>query len=483
MPTSTQPENPVELFYSYSHKDEKLRKKLESHLHGLKRQGVISGWHDRCIVAGADWRREIDLRLETAGVILLLISSDYIESDYCYGVEMAKALERYEAGKAKVIPVLLRPCEWRSAPFGKLQALPANAQPVTEWKNRDKAFLNIAEGVRQAVEEVSAVGGRVARGADVLTPTYSDISETEGHGRWVIVISATISEIDLHKIKAIEAHLRKLAEDTELTVMRIEEGSVVLVLEGTRSGFERIRELLEAGRFNDLLGYEVLEMWWGFDETHYAVGRGLRRGGLQAEGRDTSRIGGKRPTADSTLPNEEAFGEMLTWLEPDIELADKRYQEIRQGLILMFRHRGVVNPEQLADTTIEHVTKKVSKVAPGYVGDPVRYFYGVAHHVYKEYLHRSQDMPLDEAAGNAIDEWVGRDERILIQECMQTLTAGERALLLSYYEEREERKALAQRLNISAAALRVRVYRLRRRLLECVGKAREQRAERVSRKK
>src|SRR5215218_7008727 len=99
MPVTLQPESPVELFYSYSHKDERLKKMLETHLRGLMRQGIISGWHDRRIVAGADWGSEIDIRLETAGVILLLISSDYIGSDYCYGIEMAKALERYEAGK------------------------------------------------------------------------------------------------------------------------------------------------------------------------------------------------------------------------------------------------------------------------------------------------------------------------------------------------------------------------------------------------
>jgi hypothetical protein len=142
------------VFFSYSHKDEELRDELEKHLSILKRQGVIAGWHDRKIGVGREWADEIDKHLNTADVILLLISADFMASDYCYDIEMKRALERHEAGEARVIPVILRPVDWRGAPFGKLQALPTDAQPVTKWSNRDEAFKNVAQGIRVAVKEL-----------------------------------------------------------------------------------------------------------------------------------------------------------------------------------------------------------------------------------------------------------------------------------------------------------------------------------------
>jgi TIR domain len=85
---------PIELFYSYAHRDERLRKRLETHLSALRQQGVITEWHDRKIVAGTDWKQSIDAHLMTAAVVLLLISPDFLASDYCYGVEMQRALQR-----------------------------------------------------------------------------------------------------------------------------------------------------------------------------------------------------------------------------------------------------------------------------------------------------------------------------------------------------------------------------------------------------
>src|SRR5690348_2323051 len=92
----------IELFYSYSHKDEKLRDRLETHLTSLVHQGIITGWHDRRIEAGQEWEGKIDEHLNTARVILLLVSADFLASRYCYGVEVARAIERHEAGSACV---------------------------------------------------------------------------------------------------------------------------------------------------------------------------------------------------------------------------------------------------------------------------------------------------------------------------------------------------------------------------------------------
>lgn len=145
---------PIELFYSYAHRDERLRKHLETHLSALRQQGVITEWHDRKIVAGTDWKQSIDTHLMTAKVILLLISPDFLASDYCYGVEMQRALARHAAGEASVIPVILRPVDWQGTPFAHLQCIPTDARPVTMWANRDKAFQDIATAIRTTIEHL-----------------------------------------------------------------------------------------------------------------------------------------------------------------------------------------------------------------------------------------------------------------------------------------------------------------------------------------
>jgi hypothetical protein len=149
-----QTHEPVKVFFSYAHEDEALRDKLEKHLGLLKRQRLIEAWHDRRIVAGGRWATEIDTHLDAAHLILLLISADFIASDYCYGVEFGRALERHEAGQAHIIPVLLSAADWESAPFASFNALPTNALPVKSWADADEAFADIARGIRAAVERM-----------------------------------------------------------------------------------------------------------------------------------------------------------------------------------------------------------------------------------------------------------------------------------------------------------------------------------------
>jgi TIR domain/AAA domain len=144
--------NAVSVFLSYAHEDEPLLRKLETHLSLLKRQGLISTWYDRQIVPGTNWAKVIDERLELASIILLLVSPDFLASDYCYQVEMKRALERHEAGQAQVIPIVMRPTDWKGAPFAHLQALPTDAKAITTWSNQDEAFLRVAEGIRKVVE-------------------------------------------------------------------------------------------------------------------------------------------------------------------------------------------------------------------------------------------------------------------------------------------------------------------------------------------
>jgi TIR domain len=139
------------IFFSYSHKDETLRHKLEMHLSMLKRQGFIEAWHDRRITPGDVLDKTIGAHLERADIVLLLVSPDFLASDYCYEYEMARALERHDAGACRVIPVILRPCDWRHAPFGRLLAAPKDGKPITRWPDSDEAFLDVTQAIKSAV--------------------------------------------------------------------------------------------------------------------------------------------------------------------------------------------------------------------------------------------------------------------------------------------------------------------------------------------
>lgn len=148
------PVNPIQVFYSYAHKDEIFRRELEKHLSNLRQQGFIQEWHDRMIVAGTDWAFNIDTHLNSASIILLLISPDFMTSDYCLSVEMTRAMELHQTGEAHVIPILLRPVDWEGAPFAKLQVLPSGAMPITVWEDLDQAFLDVSRGIREAIKQL-----------------------------------------------------------------------------------------------------------------------------------------------------------------------------------------------------------------------------------------------------------------------------------------------------------------------------------------
>ena len=152
--TSTTP--PLRLFYSYSHKDEALRDELETHLAILKHQGLIASWHDRRIEPGTNWAGVIDRNIEEADIVLLLVSADFMASPYCYEKEMQLALERHHAGQARVLPIILRPTDFKGAPFEMLQALPKNARPVTSWRDRDEAWTDAIGSIRIAAESLRA---------------------------------------------------------------------------------------------------------------------------------------------------------------------------------------------------------------------------------------------------------------------------------------------------------------------------------------
>jgi tetratricopeptide (TPR) repeat protein len=144
---------PISVFYSYDENDKDLRDQLDRHLANLERQQLIKPWHDQDIRAGTEWKRDINEHLNTAQIILLLISPDFIASDYRYSTEMKRALERHNSGYAFVIPVLLRPCDIDGSAFNQLDILPDNRKAITLWPNADEAFQDVVIGIRQVVKE------------------------------------------------------------------------------------------------------------------------------------------------------------------------------------------------------------------------------------------------------------------------------------------------------------------------------------------
>lgn len=140
------------VFMSYSHKDEELRNELGSHLAALRRQGLISEWYDRKILPGDVIGEQISDQLLAADIVLLLVSADFIASNYCYEREMSVALQRHENNEAVVIPIILRDVDWHSTPLGKLNALPTDGKPVMMHGNQDAAFADVARGIRRLVE-------------------------------------------------------------------------------------------------------------------------------------------------------------------------------------------------------------------------------------------------------------------------------------------------------------------------------------------
>jgi hypothetical protein len=144
---------PAELFIAYAHVDEPLKDELVKHLSAMQRSGLIRAWNDRRILPGANWNTEISDALNRCQIVLLLVSADFIHSDYCYGVEVKRALERHRHDEAQVIPVILRPCDWTDLPFAQYQALPKDARAVTSWSNRDEAYTEIARGIRTLLDQ------------------------------------------------------------------------------------------------------------------------------------------------------------------------------------------------------------------------------------------------------------------------------------------------------------------------------------------
>ncbi len=142
----------LNIFLSYSHEDEILKDQLDNHLSALKKSNKINVWNDRKIQGGDNWDESIKKQLKEADIILLLISADFMASEYIWNVEVKSAIERDNNGEAKVIPIFLRDCDFKDMPFEKLQGYPEDAKPIISFQNRDDAFSQVAKGIRRDIE-------------------------------------------------------------------------------------------------------------------------------------------------------------------------------------------------------------------------------------------------------------------------------------------------------------------------------------------
>lgn len=149
---TTQPTRAARIFISYSHADEPYKDILEKHLSLLNRIGVVETWSDRALAVGQNWEAEIRSQIEKADITILLISANFLASDYCYTREAAFALEEARTRTMSIVLVILSPVQWTLAPFSSLQSLPRNAQPITTWPNQDEAWAQVADGIRRLVQ-------------------------------------------------------------------------------------------------------------------------------------------------------------------------------------------------------------------------------------------------------------------------------------------------------------------------------------------
>src|SRR5437763_1802376 len=136
----------IQIFYSYSPNDASQQMRLEQHLSGLWHRRVISSWHNRAILLGVDWKQQIDEHLNTADIILLLISPNFMSSQYCYGM-MQRALERHKAKEACAIAIILRPVSWEGTPIEQLPVFPSGGKPITTWRPQDSGFQDVAQQI------------------------------------------------------------------------------------------------------------------------------------------------------------------------------------------------------------------------------------------------------------------------------------------------------------------------------------------------
>lgn len=261
------------VFFSYCHVDEDLRDQLEKQLALLKRQGVIETWHDRRIGAGENLDHAISAQLESCEIILLLVSSDFLASDYCYDVEMRRAMERHATGGAVVIPVILRSCLWHDAPFGRLTATPPDGKPVTQWPDRDLAFTEVAKAIRDAARQfarrIAPIGACTPTSPPQASPATVTATEQLRSSNFRVAKQFTERDKDRFKQETFEYIAAYFAnsldefasrnQGIEGDFRRIDANRFIAVLYRNGKGVARCTVFMGGGIFGNSIAYSATE--------------------------------------------------------------------------------------------------------------------------------------------------------------------------------------------------------------------------------
>ena len=346
-----------------------------------------------------------------------------------------------------------------------------NSQYIETIPKRGYRFTAPVREVIQGDGSLSPSRNLVPFPSEGFIPTYSDVGQADHKGK-------LIKDIDKPVAEAIEAHLRKLSEDVTLTLLRIEEGSVKLILEGTRTGFERIRELMELGQLTEIFGFDIEDLLWEPSSERVKI---------EPPQPVQPHLGDLSPQKDRSGPTQgawalltqSAFDRMLLLLGADREEASKRYVMICQKLIRMFQVRGADNPEELVDEAISRVVQKVEEGIE-ITTSIEHFFYGVANQVFRQYSrshYLSESMPAFQMPeAEASKDYEKKHE--CLEKCLNSLPANERELILVYYSYTEnkirERKNLAAQFGITQNALRIQITKIRTKLKICIAACMEQ---------
>ncbi len=253
---------PVSLFISYAREDAALMRQLESHLEPLRLSQLVSSWHDGCIEPGEAWAPQIKANLEAAKVILLLISVDFLRSDYCYRVELQRAIARHQARDACVIPVILRACTWKLVPvgdlqLGDLQALPKDAKPVKSWADPDEALTNVVEGILARVtqlQQAQVAAAMTAQLRELETQREQAVQAAEAeYERKKAAIQAELAALKAQQAAELEALQQELqqAEARQREAAECPPTAEVELRSAKGVDYRRLRDLLQAGQWQE----------------------------------------------------------------------------------------------------------------------------------------------------------------------------------------------------------------------------------------
>ncbi|AUX38942.1 uncharacterized protein SOCE26_003230 [Sorangium cellulosum] len=223
------PARPVKVFCSYSIEDEAYRQEFDMALAGMRGAGLVETWSFRSIPPGEAVESRVAQALNEADIIVLLVSASFLDSDYCWDIEMRRAVERHDRGDARLVPVVVRSCEWSDAPFAGLSALPQDAKPVASWTHRDEAWTSVARGIRTLVSEIrsGARPARTVRQATPAMPTYRDAAGFLSAAGVVQVVSTR----DRDREKPIDGPILVYENSFQKTWLLITESKIACILD------------------------------------------------------------------------------------------------------------------------------------------------------------------------------------------------------------------------------------------------------------